>query len=100
MRNLLCFARGRDGDWEAVCVDFDIAVQGGSFTEVRQALEDAICCYVGAAQAEDAATRAKLLNRLAPLGVRIVWSMRVLWSEWRSRHHGDMSASFPVACPT
>lgn len=99
MRNILCFARGREGDWEAICVDFDIAVQGRSFNEVRQALEDAIHSYVGAAHVEDAETCAKLLNRRAPLLVRIMWSMRVLWSEWRSRDYGDISASFPVACP-
>jgi hypothetical protein len=28
MRNFLCFAQGREGDWEAICVDFDIAAQG------------------------------------------------------------------------
>ena len=35
MRNLLCFARGHEGSWEGLCVDYDIAVQGASFGQVQ-----------------------------------------------------------------
>ena len=99
MRSFLCFARGHDSEWEAVCVDLDIAVQGRTFNEVQQALEDAVISYVGAAHAEDPETCSKLLNRRAPLWVALLWTWRVLKTAWRSRSDNDTSASFPVACP-
>ncbi|BBU62095.1 hypothetical protein MSC49_20300 [Methylosinus sp. C49] len=101
MRDLLCFAHGRAGEWEGVCLEFDLAVQGRSFNEVREALEDAVRDYVAAASDEDEATRTKLLNRRAPLWVFLSWTARVVWSarrHWRAGD-GDTSASFPVACP-
>ena len=33
-RTYLCYAFGQDGEWEALCRDLDIAVQGGSFEQV------------------------------------------------------------------
>jgi hypothetical protein len=98
MRNILCFARGREGSWEALCIDFDIAVQGASFSQVQADFNDAVAEYVEAARQEDAATRERLLNRRAPLSVMIVWSLRVLRSAWRHGPGDDTSASFPVAC--
>lgn len=99
MRDLVCFARGRAGAWEGICLDLDLAVQGRSFNEVREALEQAVAEFVAAAQEEDAATRARLLNRRAPLWVSLAWTARVIWSAWRHHADGDTSASFPVACP-
>jgi hypothetical protein len=99
MRNLHCFARGHGLDWEAICIDLDIAVQGRSFNEVRQLLEEAVASYVEAADEENDETRAKLLNRRAPLWVTLLWTWRVLKSAWGSRSDNDTSASFPVACP-
>jgi len=99
MRSFLCFARGHGSEWEAICVDLDIAVQGRSFNEVRQGLEEAVASYVESAHAEDAETCSKLLNRRAPLWVVLLWTWRVLKSAWRSRSDNDTSASFPVACP-
>jgi hypothetical protein len=100
MRDLVCFARGHAGEWEGICLDFDLAVQGRSFDEVRHALEEAVSEYVVAASEEDDATRAKLLNRRAPALVAMAWTARVLWSAWRRRSSdGDTSAAFPVACP-
>ena len=97
MRNLLCFAKGRDGSWEALCVDYDIAVQGASFFEVQYDLADAISDYVAAAKEQDEQTRDKLLARRAPLWVRLKWTGRVLWSAWMRDANEETSASFPVA---
>ena len=92
MRNLLCFARGHEGSWEALCVDYDIAVQGASFGQVQADLAAAIADYVEAAMGEDKATSAKLLARRAPLRVRLTWIARVLWSAWRRDADRDTSA--------
>ena len=78
MRHLLCFARGHEGSWEALCVDYDIAVQGASFDQVKDDLEAAISDYVEAASSEDEATRIKLLARRAPWSVRLTWTARIL----------------------
>ena len=45
-RSLRCYAEGRDGDWEAICLDLDIAVQGSSFEEVFRSLQEAISLYL------------------------------------------------------
>ncbi|TDX60076.1 hypothetical protein EDE12_1235 [Methylosinus sp. sav-2] len=101
MREIVCFAHGRAGEWEGICLEFDLAVQGSSFNEVQEALEEAVREYIAAARDEDDTTRAKLLNRHAPLLVELAWTARVLRSAWRHRRarDGDTSASFPVACP-
>jgi hypothetical protein len=98
-RNLLCFAKGHAGEWEAFCFDFDIAVQGESFEDVRARLFDAVQLYVLAAHEEDVTTCARLLNRRAPLRVKIAWTLKVLGSAWRNEPPDrDVSASFPVTC--
>ncbi|MGA9826645.1 MAG: hypothetical protein WBQ53_17675 [Methylocystis sp.] len=100
MPDFVRFARGRAGDWEAICVDFDIAVQGRSLNEVLARLESAVSDYVAAAREKAPATCARLLSRRTPTGVSLLRSLRVLLSAWRHKTNGgDTSASFPVACP-
>ena len=48
---LRCHAEGRDGDWEAFCLDLDIAVPGRSFEDVFRALNEAIALHVEAVAA-------------------------------------------------
>jgi len=97
MRRLLCFAQGTEGDWEAACPEFDIAVQGRSYEEVYSLLNTAIQDYVQAALQEDRATRARLLNRKAPLLVRVSYVVGFLRAAWAS---GDdrLRHSFTVPC--
>jgi hypothetical protein len=94
-------ARGKQGDWEAICVDLDVAVQGGSFSQVQDALKAAVIDYVAAAKAEqDDSQRQLLLARAAPLSVMLLWSIRLLISAWRHRggfDEGVSTASFPIA---
>jgi hypothetical protein len=98
----LCFARGFPGQWEAFCVDLDLAVQGESFHEVQASLEGAIRDYVTTAREEAEPDRNRLLDRRAPLWLVWLWIGRVMLSAWRhGRGEADRSytASFPVACP-
>lgn len=103
--DLICFARGRHGDWEGVCLNFDIAVQGESFEDVRHALEEAVALYVASAMQEDEETRERLLNRAAPLSEHLRWTARILAyaiASTFSRRRGDgggATAQFPIACP-
>jgi predicted RNase H-like HicB family nuclease len=69
-RSLRCYAEGRDGDWEAICLDLDIAVQGGSFEEVFTSLQDAISLYLESVNDLPAQERRALLHRPAPFYLR------------------------------
>jgi hypothetical protein len=57
--------RGQDG-WEAICVDFDIAVQGDSFADVTKKLCEALDCFAEYVDALPAEERERSLNRRAP----------------------------------
>ena len=100
-RELIGFARGKPGDWEAICIDLDIAVQGRSFAEVQRLLNEAVADYLATvAEIQDEDQRVMLLTRATPLRTTLLWTFRVLWSIWhnRKRHDDSGSASlFPIA---
>lgn len=76
MRKILhCYAEGQGDRWEAFCLDFDLAVQGTSFRDVFDKLQDQIGLYVEGVMALPEAERARMLNRRAPLGewLRVTW---------------------------
>ena len=66
-----CYAWGRPGEWEAICVDFDLAAQGESLEEVRREISDAIETYVSYVAELPEPERTRLLRRKAPLGLRV-----------------------------
>jgi hypothetical protein len=70
-RTLHCYAEGRDGDWEAICLDLDIAVQGRSFGEVFASLREAILLYLETIPDLPPEERRALLHRPAPFPVRL-----------------------------
>ena len=99
-RELSCIARGHGDQWEAFCLDYDLAVQARSFDEARQVLSEVIATYVDDAMKEDEPARTRLLNRRAPLAVRLLWAWRTFRSILAGAHgHGDPAIGFPVACP-
>jgi predicted RNase H-like HicB family nuclease len=69
-RSLRCYAEGRNGDWEAVCLDLDITVQGGSFEEVFESLQKAISLYLESVTDLPLQEQRGLLHRSAPFSVR------------------------------
>ena len=69
-RSLRCYAEGCDGDWEAICLDLDVAVQGGSFEEVFASLQEAISLYLESVTDLPPEERRDLLHRPAPFPVR------------------------------
>jgi hypothetical protein len=66
---VLCYAEGCDDVWEAFCPDFDLAVQGRSFQDVYNKLEDAIDIYLQGVLALPEIDQKRLLNRKAPIPV-------------------------------
>jgi hypothetical protein len=77
---LIGVAHGRGDQWEACCLDYDLAVQGQSFEEVQASLVQAIEMYLDAAYSESEPVRSRLLNRRAPFLVRLTWAWRLFWS--------------------
>ena len=66
-----CYAWGRKGEWDALCVDFDLAAHGKSFEEVRSEIQDAIETYVSYVAELPEPERTRLINRKAPLVMRL-----------------------------
>ena len=88
-RTLHCYAEGRDGEWEAICLDLDIAVQGRSFEEVFASLQEAIAVYLETVAELQPEERRSLLKRSAPLSVRLKFlthAVRGLFSDDGDHH--------------
>jgi len=65
---LQCYAKYTEGQWQALCLNFDLAAQAKSFDEVKAKLEAMIKEYVfDALVGEDKAFAQQLLNRKARL---------------------------------
>ena len=82
-RTLHCYAVGKDGEWEAICLDLDIAVQGSSFEAVSTSLGEAISLYLESVSALPREEQDRLLNRSAPVWVRLEFLWRALLSLFR-----------------
>lgn len=98
-KTLLCYAHGREGSWEAICVDYDVAVQGSSFEEVREILNEAIATYIEDALAESPSDRNRLLGRHAPIYVKFSLAIKFLLYVLFRNSDGDQQANFSISCP-
>jgi predicted RNase H-like HicB family nuclease len=70
-RTLHCYAEGCDAEWEAICLDLDIAVQGRLFEEVVASLQEAIALYLETVADLSPEERRPLLHRSAPFFIRL-----------------------------
>ncbi len=66
-----CFAWMKRGEWAALCVDFDLVAYGKSFEEVKSEIQDAIETYVCYVSEVPEPERTRLMNRKAPLALRL-----------------------------
>jgi hypothetical protein len=78
-RVLRCYAEGRPGQWVALCLDLDLAVQAPSFPEVVQVLEQAIAQYLEQVASLPSAEQVAFLHRQVPLSLRL----KFLWCALR-----------------
>lgn len=100
MRDLLCYAHGSDGSWEAICVDLDIAVQGGTREDVMTRLEEVVGSYIEAALAEEPSVAKQLLARAAPWHVRAThWIRFQVYMFTRKRAHVGNAIEYGIPCP-
>lgn len=75
---LHCFARPTASGWTAICTSLDIAVDGSSFADAKARLKGAVEGYLKHVSGLPEADQKRLLNRRAPLRVRIGLWMLVL----------------------
>lgn len=67
---LRCYAEKKGNQWQAFCLEFDLAVQSDSFASAKKKLEQQIKSYVyDALVGEDKEFAYQLLNRKAPLSM-------------------------------
>ena len=99
-RVLYCYASGREGAWEAICLDLDIAVQGRSFDEVSALLREAIGLYLETVNSLPEAERAAFLSRPVPFWTRLGFALEAFWSALRAKADGDLQHQFTMALPT
>jgi predicted RNase H-like HicB family nuclease len=96
-KRVLCFAHGRDGHWEGFCLDFDIAVQGRSFEEVKAALQEAVVTYVQDARREEPPVARRLLGRAAPWYVRLGYMVQFFFATL-FRRDNEYRHAFNIPC--
>ncbi|MCW0235312.1 MAG: hypothetical protein OJJ21_17060 [Ferrovibrio sp.] len=101
MKNMIlrCYAEGQPGQWEAVCLDFDLAVQGSDFREVIDSLQVAIREYLEIVHELPVEERAHLMERRSPLSMRLKFAWHVLRSIWDGRNGAKGRAEFTLPCP-
>ena len=100
VRRLLCYLEGRGDEWEALCLDLDIAVHGHSESEVRALLSEAVRTYFEDAAKELPTAQARLLARRVPPRVRIGLIARLLWHVLEGGNNGpDFEGRFQMPCP-
>jgi hypothetical protein len=90
-RILHCYVEGRPGQWEAICIDFDLAVQGRSFDEAMTELQVAIREYLDYIKSLPEPERQRFFNRRVPLLVRVRFMLRAIiwWFNFRDSERKD-----------
>lgn len=95
-RVLRCYAEGHEGSWEAFCLDLDIAVQGESFEDVFHALSEAIKLHVETVMTLSEPDRARLLDRPAPLALRLRFLGHAVKAVLARDDNGDLHHHFTL----
>lgn len=76
--SVLCIAEGGHGKWTALCLTFDIAVEGNSFTDVKESLDCAIKMYLEEVMSLPENDRSRLLKRSVPWYVIAGYALKFL----------------------
>ena len=99
MPNLLrCYAEGRDGEWEAFCLDLDLAVQGENFEAVYHGLNDTITLYMETVSSLPEADQRRLLQERAPLSLRFNFLIMAIIDLLPLRDENCIHHQFKLPC--
>jgi len=76
--------------WQAICLDLDLAVQGNTCRETQDLMKDMISSYLETISTYSKEERKRMLNRKAPLWVRLAWAYKFfVYSVFSNRGAGD-----------
>ncbi|ROH88554.1 hypothetical protein ED236_00530 [Pseudomethylobacillus aquaticus] len=90
---LRCYAEPIGNQWQAFCIDFDLAAQADSLDEVKHKLEAQIFDYLkDALVGEDREFADQLLSRKAPISHFIKWHWYNFISNFRQKRQTSASA--------
>ena len=105
MRRVLhCYAEGWENQWEAFCLEFDIAVQGDSFEDVRGKMDQAIGYYLEDVAELPQEEQLAFLRRSAPFSL---WAKYIFFLTLSFIFRGDAGqrrdkkerTDFTLHCP-
>ena len=77
---------GKNSDWEAICTDLDIAVQGYSSEGTKLLLHEAVSGILNEVETLPLTEQMKFLNRRAPLCLRAYLQAK-FYLFWMSRKY-------------
>jgi hypothetical protein len=98
-RHFRYYYEGLGDEWEAISVEYDIAVSGRSLDEVKRLLKAAILSYIEDASKEDERARKRLLNRRMPWMVRLGWHLRIIKNRLHLKSRSAAEGRFDLTCP-
>lgn len=100
MRRILhCYAFGSDNQWQAICLDLDLAVQGRSFEEVFQLLAETITFHLDGVSELPEADQKRLLNRRVPWFVRFKFALAAFMMGLWDRDDGPFEHRYTIPAP-
>ena len=93
MTTFRCYAYGNGDRWHGICTDLDIAVDGGSYQEVKSSLGICIKMYLESISELPEGERRRLLVRRAPWHLR-TWLAISTWVHQLKRARDRHARSF------
>jgi hypothetical protein len=96
-----CYVERRGTEWEGVCIDFDLAVQGHSFREVQDRLARAIREYLDYVKTLPEDEQARFLRRRVPFCTMMAFALLSFMTALRARRRGDDGGNrgYTILCP-
>jgi hypothetical protein len=95
---LFCYAEGTDDAWEAICLDFDISVQGTSVQDVMSKLDVAIKEYFEYVRTLPEEEQKRFLTRHVPWYVQLNLALKTLFAWLCHRRDTKGRHSYSVPC--
>lgn len=93
LRKFRCYAFRENSNWQAICTDLDISVQGNSLEDAKLSLEEAVSGFLEVLEGESEADRRRLLNRRSPTLLRTLLYMRDAFYHLKSENSLKFSFS-------
>ena len=77
-RKFRCYVHGKGSEWEAICTDLDISVQGDSFEDAKSLLNEALVGFFEVLERDSEADQRRFLKRKSPLWLRSLYYWRLV----------------------